>query len=115
MPEIKERRERVDPCIDNYGFLWSCQDYELLFHAQDEFIAANANATLATTQDVFCDTSSSGVAHYNDTGAVIHDYVPMTHFETMVAKLSVAPNCVQKLFPELEKLKRFLFGRVWTR
>ena len=33
----------------------------------------------------------------------------MTYFETMVAKLSAAPNRVRKLFPDLEKLKPF-FG-----
>ena len=55
------------------------------------------------------DASTSGVTYYNDTGTVIHDYVPMTHFKTMVAKLSAAPNQVRKLFPDLEKLKPF-FG-----
>ena len=67
--------------------------------AQHKFIAANANTTNATTQDIFCNVSSSGVTYYDDTGTVIHDYVPMTYFETMVAKLSAAPNQVWKLFP----------------
>ena len=99
LPEVKERCDEVDPCIDNYRFLWTCEDYELLFRAQHKFIAANANTTNATTQDIFCNVSSSGVTYYDDTGTVIHDYVPMTYFETMVAKLSAAPNQVWKLFP----------------
>ena len=60
-------------------------------------------------QDVFYDASTSGVTYYDDTGTVIHDYLPITYFETMVAKLSSAPNRVRKLFPDLEKLKPF-FG-----
>ena len=70
---------------------------------------ANANATVEAQQEVFYDTSTSGVTYYDDTGTVIHDYVPMTYFETMVAKPSAAPNRVRKLFPDLEKLKSF-FG-----
>ena len=61
------------------------------------------------TQDIFYDTSSSGVTYYDDIGTLIHNYVPMTHFETLVAKLSAALNRVWKLFPNLEKLKPF-FG-----
>ena len=37
----------------------------------------------------------------------------MTYFETVVAKLSAAPNGIQKLFPDLEKLKPF-FGWALT-
>ena len=60
----------------------------MLFCAQDEFIAANANTTTTMTQEVYYDASPSGVTYYDDTGTVIHDYVPTTYFETMVAKLS---------------------------
>ena len=59
--------------------------------------------------DIFYDASASGVTYYNNMGTVIHDYIPMTYFETMVAKLSVTLNQVCKLFPDLEKLKPF-FG-----
>ena len=109
LPEVKERRDGTDPLVNNYGFLRTCQDYELLFHVQDEFIVANASTTVETTQDVFYDTSSSGVTYCNDVGMVIHDYVPMMYFETMVSKLSAAPNRVRKLFPNTEKLNPF-FG-----
>ena len=84
---------------------------QTLFKAQDDFIAANATTTMQGKQDVFYDASTSGVTYYDDTGTVIHDYVPMTYSETMVAKLSSAPNRVRKLFPDLEKLKPFLVGR----
>ena len=93
----------------DYGFLRSRQDYEILFKAQDDFIVANATTTMQVKQDVFYDASTSGVTYYDDTGTVIHDYVPMTYFETMVAKLSAAPNRVRKMFPDLAKLKPF-FG-----
>ena len=97
LPEVKERHDGADPRVDDYGFLWSRQDYELLFCAQDEFIAANANATDEAKQEIFCDASMSGVTYYDDPGTVIHNYAPMTYFETMVAKLSAAPNQVRKL------------------
>ena len=60
-------------------------------------------------QDVCCNASLSGVTHCDDMGTVIHDCMLMMYFETMVSKLSVAPNQVCKLFPNLEKLKPF-FG-----
>ena len=44
-----------------------------------------------------------------NSGGVIHDCVLMTHFETVVAKLSAALNHIRKLFPDSEKLKPF-FG-----
>ena len=92
MSEVKERRDGANPRVDEYGFLQTRQDYELLFRAQDKFIAANANTIVEAKQEFFYDTSSSGVTCYDDTGTVIHNYVPMTYFETMVAKLSAAPN-----------------------
>ena len=106
---MKEQCNGADPRVDDCGFLHSCQDYEILFRAQDEFFAANANTTTEMKQEVYYDASTSGVTYYDDTGTVIHDYVPMMYFETMVAKLSAAPNRVRKLFPDLEKLKPF-FG-----
>ena len=69
----------------------------------------DANTTTQVKQEVYYDASTSGVTYYDDAGTVIHDYVPMMYFETMVAKLSSAPNQVRKLFPDLEKLKPF-FG-----
>ena len=92
LPEVKERRDGADPHVDDYGFPRTRQDYELLFCAQDEFIAANANTTIEMKQEIFYDTSTSGITYYNDAGMVIHDCVPMTYFKTMVAKLSAAPN-----------------------
>ena len=106
LPEVKERRDGADPCVDNCGFPQTWEDCESLFCTQDEFIAANSNTTNSVTKDVYYDTSASGVTYYDDTGAVIHDYVLMTYFETMVA---TAPNRVWKLFPDLERLKPF-FG-----
>ena len=92
LPKVKERRNGADPRVDDCGFLQSRQDYETLFRAQDEFIAANANTITEAKQEIFYDASTSGVTYYDDTGTVIHNYVPMTYFETMVAKLSAAPN-----------------------
>ena len=65
------------------------------------------------TNCVFCDASASGATCHDNSGAVIHDCVPMTCFETVVAKLSAAPNQFRKLFPDPEKLKPF-FGWVLT-
>ena len=28
LPEVKERRDGADPCVDDYGFLQTCQDYK---------------------------------------------------------------------------------------
>ena len=109
LPEVKERRDGTDPCVDDYGFLRTREDYKLLFCTQDEFIAANSITMNSVTKDVHYDASPSAVMYCNNTGRAIHDYVPMTYFETMVAKLSAAPNRVWKLFPDLEKLKPF-FG-----
>ena len=86
LPEVKERQDSADPCVDDYGFLQTCEDYELLFCAQDKFITANSNTAVGVTNDVFYDAFLSGITHYDNTGTVIHDYVPMTYFETMVAK-----------------------------
>ena len=61
---MKERCDGADPRVDDYGFLRSRQDYETLFHAQDEFIAANVNTTAETTHDVYHDASTSGVTYY---------------------------------------------------
>ena len=113
LPEVKEQRDGADPRVDDYGFPQTRGDYKLLFHAQDEFIAVNLNTTNSVTKDVHYDASASGVMHHHDTGTVIHDYVLMTHFKIMVAKLSAAPNRVWKLFPDLEKLKPF-FGWALT-
>ena len=35
LPEVKERHDRADPCIDGYRFPQTCEDYKLLFRAQD--------------------------------------------------------------------------------
>jgi hypothetical protein len=79
----------------------------VLFQAQDKFIAANPIPVCHESQEVYYDATSTGVTYYNDTGTVIHDYVPMAYFKTMVAKLSAAPNRVRKLFPDLECLKPY--------
>ena len=77
--EVKERRDGADPRIDDYGFLRTCEDYELLFGTQGKFIAANANSTVEMQHDVFHNASSSGVTYCDETGTVIHNYVPMTY------------------------------------
>ena len=61
LPEVQARRDGADPRVDDYGFLRSRQDYEILFKAQDKFIAANATTTMQVKQDVFYDASTSGV------------------------------------------------------
>ena len=88
---LSRRRDTLSPftCVT---------DYEILFKAQDEFIAANANTATKSKEDVYYDASTSGVTYYDDTGTVIHDYVPLTYFERMVAKLSSAPNRVRNYF-----------------
>ena len=105
----QERHDGADPHVDRCGFPQTCEDCESLFCAQDEFIAANANTASTAVCDIFCNVSASGVTHHDDTGAVIHDCIPMTCFEAMSAKLSAMPNQVCKLFPDPEKFKLF-FG-----
>ena len=51
LPEVQARRNGTDPRVDDYGFLRSRQDDEILFKAQDEFIAANANTTTQSKQE----------------------------------------------------------------
>ena len=110
LPEVRERHDGVDARVDEYGFLRSHEDYELLFRAQDEFIATNTMSRhVVDKHDVFYDATASGVTYYNETGTVVHDYVHPSRFEMAVNKLSSAPNYVRKKFPDLEKLKPF-FG-----
>ena len=42
-PDVVERPEQRDPRVDDFGFLCSREDYEVMFKAQDEFIEANSN------------------------------------------------------------------------
>ena len=92
LPEVQARRDGTDPRVDDYGFLRSRQDYEILFKAQDEFIAANANTTTQVKQEVYYDASTSGVTYYDDTGTVIHDYVPMTYFGAEASLATIVSN-----------------------
>ena len=92
LPEVKEQCDGADPCVDGCGFLRTCEDHKLLFRTQDKFVAANANTASTNVHDVLHDASTSGVTHCNDTGTVIHDCAPMTHFEAMASKLSSPPN-----------------------
>ena len=61
LPEVKERRDRADPCINDYGFLRTREDCELLFCTQDKFIAANSNTMARMQKDMFYDAFSSGL------------------------------------------------------
>ena len=53
LPEVKERRDGADPSVDNCRFPWTHEDCELLFHAQDKFVVANANTLSGMIYDVF--------------------------------------------------------------
>ena len=67
LPEVKERCDGADPCVDDYGFPRTREDCESLFRAQDEFIAANLNTANSVTKDVYYDASASGATYYDDT------------------------------------------------
>ena len=41
LPEVRRRREERDPRVDDHGFLRSRADFQVLFQAQDAFIAEN--------------------------------------------------------------------------
>ena len=93
LSEVKERHDGANLHVDGYAFPHTCKDCKLLFQTQDKFVAVVAH-------NVCCDASSSGVICCDDVETVIHNYVPMTHFETAVAKLSAAPNQVCESFPD---------------
>ena len=102
-PDVKERREQRDPRVDDYGFLRSREDYQTLFKAQDEFIAANA---AAEPNDVFYDA----LEIFGDKEFPHTEDLPMSNWERMVNKLVQAfPNRLRRMFPDLDILKPY-FG-----
>ena len=75
LPEVQERRDGADPRVDDYGFLQNHKAFEVLFKAQDKFIAQNTTC-VPLNQDVFYDASASGIIYYDDVGRV---FMTTTH------------------------------------
>ena len=116
LPEVVERRENRDPRVDDQGNLRrTYDDYQALFRAQDEFIAANALSV--EYEERWYNASSTGVVFLDESGEMV-DYVSRKQdvFSSMVQRLaslpySMFPNRLRRFFPKVETLKPF-FGWV---
>ena len=86
IPEVKQQCDGADPCIDGHGFLCTQEDDKPLFHAED------ATAVTAPKPDMCHNALSKGITHCDGTETMVCDRTLMMHFETVVAKLSAAPN-----------------------
>ena len=110
-PEVQRRIEERDPRVNEYGFLRTRDDYEVLFRAQDEFIAANQH--LDPDDDVFYDAYSTGVNLIDPTGESLphaHDVPTESTLDRAINRmLSVFPNKLRRHFPHLDALKPY-FG-----
>ncbi len=113
-PQIQERRDNRDPRIDDYGFLRTRSDYEVLFRAQDEFISTNTREPRQQSDDneFYFDANSDLAIPFGDSPGIVFPHendVPDTRFRLAVQILSMFPNRVRRLFPDAEKLKPY-FG-----
>ncbi len=116
LPEVVERRENRDTRVDDQGNLRrTYEDYQALFHAQDDFIAANSLEVEYTER--WYNASSTGVVFLDENGEMV-DYIPQKQdvFQSMVQRLaslpySMFPNRLRRFFPKVETLKPF-FGWV---
>ena len=113
-PQIRERRDNRDSRVDEQGFLRTRDDYEILFRAQDVFIADNTRSTVQNESEYYFDAvmhtaglSSGGVGLELPNEAPENE--PETRFAMAVRLLSAMPNRLRKLFPHVDKLKPF-FG-----
>ncbi len=110
LPEVRRRREERDPRVDDHGFLRSRADFQVLFQAQDAFIAENTRP-LPEVEERFYDAHATAVQYLDPTGREMphgNDF-PETMFERKVNSLASFPNRLRKSFPSLDALKPY-FG-----
>ena len=117
-PAVQQRRDDRDSRVDDHGFLRSRADYEILFRAQDAFIASNAHLGSATppTEPIFYDAHTTAVQILDPTGqkydpSYAFDFEPEpTRLERATnTLLSIFPNRLRRRFPHLDALKPY-FG-----
>ena len=65
-PDIIERHDDCDPRIDNHGFLRSQQDFEVLFQAQDTFIAKQSKRGSVDVQPELFYNAHATAVHFID-------------------------------------------------
>ena len=114
-PEVTERRDNRDPRVDDHGILRSRADYELLFRAQDDFIAQNAT-TQVSDRDYFFDATATGITYIDTLGEEL-PYTGDVQVQRQINAicrlaehpLTAMPNRLRRLFPALDSLKPY-FG-----
>ena len=108
-PEVQQRRENRDPRVDDFGMLRSREAYEVLFKAQDDFIA-NTPRYVNDNDEVFYDAHATSI-EYIDPGNELNsiEREPTRLERAANAMLSIFPNRLRKKFPSLDALKPY-FG-----
>eukprot|EP00977_Amphora_coffeiformis_P025713 scaffold21631_cov84-Amphora_coffeaeformis.AAC.1 len=96
LPEVQERRDSRDPRVDAQGNLRRTWDeYQLLFNAADEHIAANMRPV--EYEERWYNASTTGVVFLDEDGEMM-DYLPhpKSIFTSKVERLA---NMPYHLFP----------------